>query len=270
MGYLRENLSREFKWRQVFLQYESSQDFYYSSWQRGRSLLPLLVARTLIFLLCLAIVIASVVLTVNMNYGGYWLIYMTHWGLLINTLAAGCGVYVSLRGYFGEPAESGFELPWYVKTYWVLHNAAVTMALLISIFYWAFLTDSAEGQEYAVDKVLDYFIHAVNSVAMLLLLLSGRQEFRVMHVLHALAFATIFLLFSLIYYAAGGTNGLGNDFIYPTMDWSRPGFSALNSVLTVIMIVLIHLLVVAVAAARDGLGRWWRGGSNKLSVSEGY
>lgn len=41
-------------------------------------------------------------------------------------------------------AGAEFVLPWYVKTYWVLHNIAVPIAFLITIFYWTILYEGKE------------------------------------------------------------------------------------------------------------------------------
>lgn len=57
-----------------------------------------------------------------------------------------------------------------------------------------------------MDRGLDIAVHAVNTLLMLLLLLSSSHPTRFLHMAHPFAFALTYVVFSVIYYFAGGIN----------------------------------------------------------------
>lgn len=61
------------------------------------------------------------------------------------------------------------------------------------------------------------------------------------------------MLFSVTYYFAGGLDPWGNKFIYPVIDWSKPDQTMVVITLTAIFLALMHLITVAMAAARDSI-----------------
>lgn len=46
-------------------------------------------------------------------------------------------IHKRLTLHFSPGAD--LTLPWYVKTFWVLHNVSVPVAFLITMFYWLLL-----------------------------------------------------------------------------------------------------------------------------------
>ncbi|XP_072941964.1 protein rolling stone-like isoform X2 [Epargyreus clarus] len=183
----------------------------------------------------------------------YWLIYLTHWGIVINTIAAGFGLAVSVRAFIKGTIEGSLGLPWYVKAYWLSLNIATPIALFITIFYWSLLTGLE--QDFAINLTLDIFIHAVNSVLMLALLLIARHPMFLLHFYFSIGIGVIYLIFTLIYYAAGGTDPFGEHTIYPMIDWEYPGQTIGIVLLSALGIVILHGLMVGLSAARDALGK---------------
>lgn len=94
---------REFRLEMFKLQHEFASDFYVSCWQNNRAVLPLLCVRLFLFLGCLAILLATAIMIGESSTFGYFFIYMTHWGLIFNTLSSGFALAVSCRAYFGGP-----------------------------------------------------------------------------------------------------------------------------------------------------------------------
>lgn len=60
---------------------------------------------------------------------------------------------------------------------------------------------------------------------------------------------------------------MGNVFIYPMLDWSQPGPTALAVVVTAIVIIIVYLIVVGFTSLRDVLTRRIRRDSMSLDVS---
>lgn len=53
---------------------------------------------------------------------------------------------------------------------------------------------------------LNVMVHAGNSVAMVLELLFAGPPSRLLHALHPIAYAVVYMIFNVIYWAAGGTD----------------------------------------------------------------
>lgn len=100
---MRKYFRSQFNAHNLRLEHDSASDFYVSCWQRSRSVLPLLFIRLVLFLGCLAILLASLILTAQSTIIQYWPIYLTHWGLICITLTTGAAFAVSCVAYFRGP-----------------------------------------------------------------------------------------------------------------------------------------------------------------------
>ncbi|KAM3967881.1 protein rolling stone-like [Aphomia sociella] len=185
-----------------------------------------------------------------------FLIYMTHWGLVLIMLESLFGTIVALRKTSEEKSDATFGLPWYVKTYWLLYNVAIPVAFLVSGFYWGLLRSKGGNMEYYTpNPVLDVMLHAANSVVIFVELISSAHPSRLLHVFQPLLFAGMYLLFTLIYFYAGGLDPWGHEFIYPVMDWNKPQETLVVSALSGLFLVIMHVVVVAIATLRDAIAR---------------
>ncbi|XP_072941941.1 protein rolling stone-like [Epargyreus clarus] len=180
-----------------------------------------------------------------------FLLYMTHWGLILIFLESLFGIIVTLKNSNGEFSDTTLGLPWYVKTYWVLYNLAVPVAFLVTLFYWCVLKSAVKKVNYSPNPTLDIMLHGVNSVVMLVELTLSAHPSRLRHIMQPLYFALGYCIFTVLYYAAGGVDPWGNHFIYPVIDWSKPEQTLVVITLTALFLALMHLLTVAIAAARD-------------------
>lgn len=100
---IKKYCKNEFQVHMFNLEHDSASDFYISCWQRNRATLPLLCINAVIFLGCLAILLTSAIMTGMAISFAYWPIYMTHWGIFINTLASGFALAISCRAYLKGP-----------------------------------------------------------------------------------------------------------------------------------------------------------------------
>ncbi|CAK1540210.1 unnamed protein product [Leptosia nina] len=265
MGATKKYFKNQFQIQKFKFEYEDVSDFYLGCFQRSTSCIPLLLMRTLLFFGSVAIVVAALVMNVERGRGGYWPIYLTNWGIFTMMICTGFAFIISLvasiKGSLGT--EVSFRLPWYVTVYWVLYNAAISMAVFVTIFYWAFLSgarysDENQDSEFAPNKVLDIFIHAVNSVVMLLLLLTSRQPVYILHFYIAIIVPLVYMIFSVIYWAAGGLSPRGNPYIYAMLDWSRPGVALIAVALSAALLIVVHILISLLALGRDALAKLYR------------
>ncbi|XP_075975305.1 protein rolling stone-like [Anticarsia gemmatalis] len=254
----------EFQTEKFFLEHDNAADFYLSCWQRNRSTLPLLFIRTILFVGCIAIWCSSMVLTAQMFDIGLWFIFLTHWGLMFNTAATGFAWAVSVRAFIRGPIDASIGLPWYVKAYWVMFNMAIPVAFFITLFYWAMLTELSV--DYAMDPVLDVFIHGINSVVMFVLAVTARHPTRFLHFYFSIGIGLVYLVFTLIFHFAGGLSPFGTSWIYPMLDWDKPGPTMLVVVGSALGLIIMHCILVGITAGRDRLTRRFRD-TNSLPIS---
>ncbi|KAG6450464.1 hypothetical protein O3G_MSEX006643 [Manduca sexta] len=209
------------------------------------------------------------ILTIPQMNFGHWCIFLTHWGVILITITSGSAALLSLKVCIGDPNRTSTDLQLYVKIYWVLYNITVPLAVLITAFYWTFLTGA--DVDFAVDPVLDVFIHAVNAVVMIVLVVFSRTPSRLLHFLHPLGFGIIYVIFSVIYYAAGGLSPFGAVYIYPMLDWSSPGIAMITVVGSAIFLILGHVLIVLIALGRDKLSNRFFKDTHSMNIySDAY
>lgn len=253
MSAVKNYFREECKKSMALLEHPNRSDFYISAWQTTRSVVPLLILRVILFLAAQGILISSFTIYMLNGTLGYWFIYLTHWGLILILLTTGFGLVVSTRVYFQGPLSAEFSLPWYVKMYWLLFNITTPLSFLITIFYWTVLYEA--GVEEELNHGLDIAVHGLNSLIMLVALLSSSHPSRLMHVYQPNLFSNIYIIFSLIYYFAGGVDPKGNAYIYPVVDWSRPNTTGLVIIITSLLLTFLHLVIVALAVGRDAISR---------------
>ncbi|KAM3967879.1 protein rolling stone-like [Aphomia sociella] len=251
MSGVKKYFKEQFQWRNLGLEYSDPPAFYLSVWQTTRSAVPLMIFRGLLFLTSLGIALSSIIIYSINGIFGYWFIYLTHWGLTSNVLATGFATAVSARCYIYGPISTKYRIPWYMKTYWVLFNVATPVAFLITVFYWTVLYEA--GIEEELNHGLDIAVHGLNSIVMFLLLVSSSQPSLVVHVCQPLLFALSYFFFSLIYYLAGGVNTKGLPYVYPVLNWQKPGITIAVGCLTGVLLLSLYYVIMGLMAARTPL-----------------
>lgn len=102
-------LKAQFRLSMFKLEHDDISDFYLHRWQKNRAPLPYLCIRLLLFLACVGIMVASlVILGRAFNSVGLWFIYMTNWGVMLITITTGLATAVSCRVYFKGGEEGKY------------------------------------------------------------------------------------------------------------------------------------------------------------------
>jgi hypothetical protein len=110
-------------------------------------------------------------------------------------------------------------------------------ALTVSLLFWAVLFP-AIGRT----SLVDVHCHAVNSMIVLIDLTLTHVPYFLKHGWMPFAYLLAYLLFSLVYWAVGGTDPEGDHYIYPPLNYDKPS-EAVGLILLVVGVVLpvIHL-----------------------------
>jgi len=166
----------------------------------------------------------------------FWWTKLTNWGLLlettyfffamVSTYQAGkmpMGEMARLQ-HLTEPALGGSlpdserktmanRTPWFVSVAMCLQAIMLPISLLIVILYWALVFD---GTLYTLSALT----HGLNFAVMLLDLWASRQPLRIVQGMWPVIFGFIYILFTYVYYKAGGTYEDGiSPYIYKALNW---------------------------------------------------
>lgn len=118
---------------------------------------------------------------------------------------------------FDEPLVS---MSWYHKGLWVIFNIAANASILITLLYWTLIFGGKTSG-------LDVTTHLLNCVFMVADLMLTTTPVRILHVVYALILGVCYILLTVIFWAADGTNARGEPYIYSYVDYDEtPGFSS--------------------------------------------
>jgi len=144
-----------------------------------------------------------------------WITKLTHWTLLLELFYLTFAVYSTYMAIYDTkvPDGVGKATPWFISVTYAMQPMALIGALLVFLLYWL-LVYPVRTAEPGADS---FFTHGANFAVMLLDFLLVRNPLYLSHILMPMAYAVVYLLFSLLFYAATG------DYIYKALDWSDPG-----------------------------------------------
>ena len=140
--------------------------------------------------------------------GTKWFIYMTNQGISFLTLhyIIYAGIVVGRK--FSPGPVQVWALPSFYQFSWAMQTCFTTVALWITIVYWTAL------HPYVIEfniiqgtwmHILNVFLHAINTVSCIIDMMVTARPVRIHHFYFACLFGIWYTLFSVIYWAAGGT-----------------------------------------------------------------
>lgn len=124
-----------------------------------------------------------------------------------------------------NPLEVMQELPMsrYHEALWVIYNIAANTALLITATNWDYSDFQMDG--------LIVTTQILNTVFILIETLLGTVPLRLFHVIHPMLFTTVYIMVTVVYWANGGTNILGQPYIYSKLDYSGNPTQSIGTIL---------------------------------------
>jgi hypothetical protein len=213
-----------------------------------------LAYRYLIFLLWLLIIMCSIFEIGSVNPLGLlekWPIYLTNWDLVLGLLQSfvAC-LLVSRRLRRQKQPDYDASCLHYGKLekfYWFLYVVTSSLALGVTITYWALVHDPAI---HHVDA-LNILIHVANSLLMMLDLFVTSVPFELRCFWWCPLFVCFYLAFSLVYYVAGGLDKNGQHRIYNILDWEKPVTTLLICAGGLTFLIITHCLLCLLARFRN-------------------
>lgn len=151
----------------------------------------------------------------------YWFIYLTHWILMTETAYFFMALVTLLAAvYAQEPARKRMEnnKPWFMSLTFGLQSIVLPFSFIITLMYWLLVFPTVHGSM----RPLSLMTHGGNFAVIFFDFVIGQQPMFFSKILWPIAFATVYGIFTIVYYYSGGTTESGSHNIYEVIDWSDP------------------------------------------------
>lgn len=127
-------------------------------------------------------------------------------------------------------------------------------------FFWC--TSPGEPQDYASINS-----HVINSLLVIGDIMISRAPIRIQHFHIPITYLGIYIVFTLIYWAAGGTNHNYQSFIYAMLDYSRRPLTATVAIAVIALfgVLLTQIFLYCLYRLRNALSGWRKTGSFNLA-----
>ena len=135
------------------------------------------------------------------------------------------------------------------KITWLFYTVSLTMTFMVTAGYY-----TAAGTNYDDFDVFALHIHGINLLIMCTDFILSQIPIHFLHFYFPTLFVAVYLIFTGIYYAAGGTGAQGRSYIYPLLDYENDLSKAiLLAVVLVILTAIVHCIFSALAILRDSV-----------------
>lgn len=141
---------------------------------------------------------------------------------------------------------------WHQRILWILFTISVHMSVYVVILYWGLLYDpSFTNINYF--SFVNIVTHVVAGVVAIMDVFITAIPYRLLHVIYPFCYGAVWLIFSGIYYAAGGTNNQGRSYIYNVIDYMNSPVTASIYGLVVLFVgtPFIHLVIYCLFLLRE-------------------
>ncbi|XP_074645014.1 protein rolling stone-like [Tubulanus polymorphus] len=250
MGSCKTVLKDEFTLKALSLTYTPESDFYYS--QSGCHPAVFLVLRTALCVYQLSAFIYSVSTDpykMGATQEHFFLAFLTRWAFTTLTIYVTIALIVSIVGHLKLNRQRKLEVgaleteydpvklsnPWYTKVVWILYIITVPAAFFVSILYWAFLYNPHPF------KFDNFAAHAFNLIVVTLDLIFNAIPVRLIHAVYVMAYATTYVIFTVIYYYVDPVN---NSLYKVMLNWNDPVTASIVSIVLILIILPIFQLLI--------------------------
>ena len=140
---------------------------------------------------------------------------------------------------YAKAEEDDNDLTFWFKASWILFTIASVNSLVVTVSYWSRVYPGGEIDGLIVNEYI------LVAVFMLVEVTMSNIPIRILHFIYSHVFGSIYVLFTVIYWAAGGMDKDGNHYIYKALDYSDHPGAAIFTVFFVLIIMqfMLHLFL---------------------------
>ncbi|CAK0820054.1 unnamed protein product [Prorocentrum cordatum] len=107
------------------------------------------------------------------------------------------------------------RIPLYAQATWCLFDMLLPTTFLVFVLYFCLVVN----WDYPPTRTLSYVTHGGNFALMMLDVIFSRKPYYLLHGLYFALEAFVYILFTYLYFLAGGTDCDGMPYIYGVLDW---------------------------------------------------
>jgi len=192
----------------------------------------------------------------------YFLIYLTRWSFIVETVYLVFATYVSYRSWVkikdgGLSSEYQPEkLPWYVRCMYLLWSIALPVSITVCLAFWTLLHPIWNTKLKLNDPVYTIFEHFVNMLFFLVEFGLSRNAFHLKHTSALHVYAIIYTAFTVVHFYLRlgvsrtldcrkylGYKSIFDCPVYPVLDWHHPGATLIVLFGTILVMTLITFAI---------------------------
>lgn len=195
-----------------------------------------------------------------------------------------------LQRFYPKPAPTAQEfysqdnIVWYMKICWILYLIGILAECTIICAYWVAVYSPCKGSDITMMmmnstemgmgnrttenstqssvescEVLDavnIHIHLILGLLAVIDIYLSRIPYQMFHAFYGLIYMAFFIIFSAIYFAAGGTNHYGDPYIYSVFDYGgNPGRAVGFAIVVMLVPIVCFAILYVLAFLRDVIYR---------------
>ncbi|XP_069138716.1 protein rolling stone-like isoform X2 [Argopecten irradians] len=245
------------------LDHDCPEDFVLSQWSDNP--VPYAIYRTIVaFYFSLMVFYTAF----GGNLGWKIFIMLTYWSFYILTFcqilrAVNVWHYIALKRENKDVNAELRNTP-RIKLQWLLHIITAGSAQIVTILFW---TIAYDGSGYTL---INLNSHGVNAVFVLVDMLVTRTPIRLLQSVYLGIYGTIYSLFTVLYFLAGGTSHQGHPYIYKPLNYGeKPGVAvAYIVVIAALVAPLIHSMIFFLYRFRVFIHRFLRTMDKRHSMTK--
>ncbi len=169
---------------------------------------------------------------------GNMFIYVTNWTLILEAIFLVCSGFFSMKFLKHNEETSDFgdakRQHWTVVCLWILQHIVFVSATGVTILYWAMVYDGGKVPPQLMD-------HVVNIAVLLPDYFFSQLPFRLLHGWLPIAYAIMYIIFSIIAYVAGVPTD--SSYIYSALDWDDIPSTIVTCVGVIFILLLLHFVL---------------------------
>lgn len=193
---------------------------------------------------------------------GIWPFYITHWGLSVNTIYIWSSVILHWKVYqsvdkygyshknyqdYKSIDDLNLRFLWNFTLYFL--DIGVALAVFIIILFWVLVYEGGEVQD------ISWNTHGTVGGLIVIEWITSTWQLTYKGALYICISSIVWIICSIIFYAAGLKDGDGNRYVYATIDWGdAPGTAVVYSIVTCIALPIFQIIIVAI---KNGIIKCW-------------
>ena len=113
----------------------------------------------------------------------------------------------------------------------------MNVSILVTVIYWSLL-------RAPIPILLDLSLHAFPCILGFIDVILTPVPVKLQHAVYPMAYGVVYVIFTLIYWAAGGTDPNGNTGIYPgLLDWEDPGTTCITIACSMVAVIISQVIL---------------------------